>query len=175
MSATVALLRGVNVGGKHKLPMAELVALLQGLGCGDVRTYIQSGNALFAQPKNTVTTEQISEAIAARFGFDVPVVLRTQAELRAVLDACPFPVEGLDPKLLHVGFLTAEPAAERISALDPARWGPDELRVVGANAYLWYPSGSGRSKLTAPVVDRALGVTMTARNWRTVGELFARC
>ncbi len=166
----VALLRGINVGGANRLPMRELQALLGALGCREVRTYIQSGNAVFVAP-----TEQaaqlpglISEAIGARSGLAVPVVLRRAAELAAVAEDNPFLGAGADPCSLHVLFLAEAPDAAAVARLDPDRSPPDAFVVRGREVYLCCPDGLARSKLTNAYFDRALGTTSTGRNWRTV-------
>src|ERR1700677_3262694 len=106
----LALLRGINVGGKHKLPMKDLAALLEGLGCSRVRTYIQSGNAVFEAPAAVAAglPRGLHAAILKKAGFEAPVVLRSAAQIAAVLKANPFLAKNLDPEHLHVGFLAAK-------------------------------------------------------------------
>ncbi len=168
--AHVALLRGVNVGGKNILPMRDLAAMFESCGCADVRTYIQSGNVLFTADAALAARVPalIAKAIAARFRLDVPIVTRTAAELAAIVANNPFLVAGADPKTLHVVFLRDQPSAARVSGLDPDRSPPDEFRVRGREIYLCCPNGVGRSKLTAPYFDSQLATTCTARNWNTV-------
>jgi uncharacterized protein (DUF1697 family) len=170
-SLHVALLRGVNVAGKNTLPMADLVDLFEGAGCGDVETYIQSGNVLF-RAKNAVARRVpalISGAIADRFGYQVPVVMRSAAELYEIANGNPF--VGAEVKALHVAFLAKEPAADRIASLDPDRSPPDQFMVRGQEIYLCCPKGLGRSKLTNKYFDSKLGTTSTLRNWKTVLHL----
>lgn len=165
----VVLLRAVNVGGTGKLPMAELCSILEGLGCADVRTYIQSGNAVVRAPKRLAASlaERLGDAIEAARGFRPAVLVRSEAELRAVHAGQPF--AGVDAKTLHVAFLGAAPAAGR--ALDPARSPDDRFVLAGRELYLHYPNGAGRTKLDNAYLERALGTTSTVRNWRTVGAL----
>lgn len=170
---TIALLRGINVGGHHKVPMAELRALLAEIGCTDVKTYIQSGNAVFDAPDRPDLEAALAAGMTERFGFSVPVVLRSAEELVEIYANNPFPTDGVDPRWLHVGFLSAEPEAARVAELDPDHWAPDRFRIVGSNLYLHYPNGTARSKMNTTWFDRRLGVTMTMRNWRTVGKLVA--
>jgi uncharacterized protein (DUF1697 family) len=169
----VALLRGINVGGKNKLPMKELVALFEDIGCDEVRTYIQSGNVVFRTGVDRVSEVQdaVCEAIAARFGYRIPVLLRTAQELGNVVATNPFLVESPDPKHLHVGFLADTPSAERVQSLDPRRSDVDRFAVLGAEVYLHVPGGMGRTKLTTDYFDRRLGKVMTVRNWRSVQAL----
>jgi len=168
----VALLRGINVGGKHKLPMKELAGLFEAAGCSRVRTYIQSGNVVFDTPASaTKLSAEVERRIRERFGFEVPVVLRTAGAMRAVASANPFLGEGADEAHLHVGFLADRPTPEAVASLDPARSEIDSFRVVGSEVYLHTPGGMGRTKLTTDWFDRRLGTTMTVRNWRTVNKL----
>lgn len=172
MKTWIALLRGINVGGHNKIPMAELRKACADLGFEDVATYIQSGNAVFRAGESAATVAaKLREAIAERFGCDVPVVLRTVRDLERVAGANPFLAEGADIARLAVGFLLDEPAPSRLDDLPPQPPGPEEFRLVGGEVYLHYPDGMGKSKLTTAWFDRALGTTMTARNWRTVNKL----
>ncbi len=167
----IALLRGINVGGKRIVPMKALAGVLEKAGGRDVVTYIQSGNVVFTATRQKPDAESISRAIEAAFGFAVPVVVRTHAELVRCRDASPFAKRSQDPKHLHVSFLSAAPPPERIAALDPARSPGDELRVIGAELHLHLPNGVGKSKLTSDYLDRTLGVTGTFRNWATLAAL----
>lgn len=169
----VALLRGINVGGKHPVPMAELRGVFEGLGCEDVRTYIQSGNVVYraAEPLAPRVAGAAAKALARRYGFEVPVVTRSAAELAAVAEANPFLDRGAGPKALHVVFLADRPDPASVAALDPDRSPPDEFVVRGREIYLYLPNGAARSKLTNDWFDRSLRTTSTARNLRTVGKL----
>ena len=169
-SAHVALLRGINVGGKNKLPMADLRALFEALGCRSVATYIQSGNVVFAARAAVAKglAARAAAALADRFGLKVPVVLRSAAELRDASRGNPFADDG---DSLHVGFLADAPDPARLARLDPDRGKPDVFRVVGREVYLRFPGGVARSKLTAAYFDATLGTTITMRNWRTVTAL----
>jgi uncharacterized protein (DUF1697 family) len=169
----VALLRGINVGGKNRLPMKELAAMFRNLGCREVRTYIQSGNVVF-QAETALARRVpalIAVAISAAYGFNVPVVTRTAVELGDVASNNPFLKEGTDPKTLHVAFLMDQPGKPGIAALDPDRSPPDEYFVRGREIYLRCPNGVAGSKLTAQYFDSKLKTTSTARNWSTVLNL----
>jgi len=165
--------------------MAELRALCADeLGFSDVRTYIASGNLFFTSTRPAhEDAARLKAAIAARWGYDVPVVTRTLEELRAVRDANPFSDVPND-KWFHVTFLDRDPrvgvrgeadeaAAARVDELDPNRAPGDVFRVIGREVYLRYADGSGRSKLTLAWLERQLKVTGTARNWRTLNKLIA--
>jgi uncharacterized protein (DUF1697 family) len=169
----VALLRGINVGGKNRLPMAALVAAFTAAGCQDVRTYIQSGNVVFRARRGVVKglASQVESAISRSFGFRAPVVLRAADELLEVREGNPFLAEGEPPQALHVAFLADLPSPARVAALDPQRSPPDRFQVRGREVYLCCPQGMARTKLTTSWLDAALGTTATVRNWNTVCAL----
>lgn len=171
--AYVALLRGINVGGKNKLPMAGLVAIFVETGCADVQTYIQSGNVVFSATPSTAKRipQLVSKLIAERFGLRVPVVLRSADELRRVATGNPFLKSGTDTELLFVGFLADLPDQRRIAALDPGRSPGDSYKVRGREIYMCLPNGAARTKLTVGYFDSRLATTSTFRNWRTILKL----
>ncbi len=166
----VALLRGINLGGKNKLPMKELVALFDAAGCDDVVTYIQSGNVVFTASAATVKSlpDDIAAAIHKGHGLKVPVVLRSAAELDKVVKGNPFLKRGADAGHCHVAFLAAAPTRAQVAALDPQRSPGDDFVVAGRDVYLHLPNGVARSKLTNAWLDTKLKTVSTARNWRTV-------
>lgn len=166
----VALLRGINVGGKHLVPMKDLVALFAAAGATDVRTHVQSGNVVLrAKPAVAARlSRDVARAIEERFGFPVPVIVRTADEVRRVARANPFLKAGVALEMLHVGFLADLPARANAAALLARRAPPEDLRTLGREVYLHLPHGVGRTKLTSRVLDTTLGTTCTLRNWRTV-------
>lgn len=166
----VALLRGVNVGGKHKLPMANLVRVFQDAGCTNVRTYIQSGNVVFESPPTTIesVSSNIEETLLKKMGFNVPIVIRTAAELAEVARSNPFLSAVSDERLLYVVFLANKPSRAQIASLDPHRSPGDLFQVVGSEIYLHFPNGTSRSKLTVDYFDSKLDTISTMRNWRTL-------
>ena len=166
MTRCVLLLRGINVGRSHRIRMPELTALLERMGCTDVVTHLQSGNALVTSSLPGVELTARAEAALADAGVPVPVLVRTGAELDDIVRADPFAGRDLDPKLLHVGFLSGEPDAAAVAAVDHEGLLPEELVVRGRELYLWYAAGLQRSRLEQ--VIKGFGVTATARNWRTV-------
>ncbi|MEU5837630.1 DUF1697 domain-containing protein [Streptomyces diacarni] len=170
MTRYAALLRGVNVGGHNKVPMAELRTVMAELGWGDVRTYLQSGNAVFTADEED-PRPVLERAVAERFGVEVPALVRTGEELRAVAAACPLPVAELDPAKLLVLFIEEEPAADHFAALDADAFAPEEYRHVGRAVYCHFPHGMGRSKLVPALEGVRPRLTMTGRNWRTVQRL----
>jgi uncharacterized protein (DUF1697 family) len=172
-AAYVALLRGINVGGKNKLPMADLAAMFTGAGCDRVETYIQSGNVVFEAPQAIAegAAGLIERAITERFGYRIPLVMRTAGELAAVVRDNPLIERGAAPDVLHVVFLAGAPAASRVAALDPQRSPPDEMIARGREIYLSCPNGMGRTRITNAYLDATLATTSTVRNWRTVQKL----
>lgn len=146
----VALFRGINVGGRKKLAMADVRELLEALGHGDVETYLQSGNALFTRvgKDTSALAGEIEAAVKSRVGLELRVLVRTHAELAEVVAANPFREAEAEPSKLHVAFLSATPDPDRVATIDASRYHPDELQVGERVIYLWYPDGSGRSKLT---------------------------
>jgi uncharacterized protein (DUF1697 family) len=171
----VAFLRGINVGGKNMLPMKDLAAMFVAAGCEDVRTFIQSGNVVWTArpPIARKVPAAIEAAITRRFGYRIPVVMRTAAALSEVAHGNPFLKAGADPDTLHVGFLSLVPGAEQVAGLDPRRSPPDEFVVRGPDIYLRFPNGVGKTKFTNAYLDAKLRCTSTVRNWRTVLALVA--
>jgi uncharacterized protein (DUF1697 family) len=167
MNKYISLFRGMNVGG-NRVPMKELVALLESLGCRSVKTYIQSGNAIFESQVDAVTlSASINAEIRKRYSFEPEVLLLEPEEVRKAIQNNPFPEAGQDPRSLHLGFLTSAPAEVDMKALENLRSGTEQYRLIGNVFYLLAPEGVGRSKLAANA-ERVLGVPMTDRNWRTV-------
>ena len=183
MARWVLFLRGVNVGGSGALPMKELVALIENLGCKNVRTYIQSGNVVFTasgSADDTALADDLEKAIADELGVTCRVVVLTSAELARTVADNPFPDEP-DPKRLHAIFLTAPAGTEAQEHLAQVRdklggkIGRDEVQIIGRTVYLHTPDGFGRSEL-AKVLSRPRGPAEgTARNWATVTKLLSMC
>ena len=169
----VALLRGINVGGRNRLPMAELARSFEHAGCASVKTYIQSGNVVFvAAPAIALKArESVAAEVSARIGSDIPIVLRSVADLARVVEKNPFLAESQDTRALHVGFLADKPSQDRVSSLDPDRSPPDEFDVRGTEIYLRLPNGMSGTRFTASYVERVLATSATFRNWRTVETL----
>jgi uncharacterized protein (DUF1697 family) len=165
-----ALLRGINVGGKNALPMKDLAAMFSGVGCADVKTYIQSGNVVFSAPAPLAQRlpSLIAGQIEKKFKLEVPVLLRTHAELAAVARSNPFLTPGQEIERLMVMFLATSPAPSAVASLDPARSPPDEFALRGREIYMRCPNGFGKSKLSNAYFDSKLSTISTGRNWRTV-------
>ncbi len=165
---SIALLRGINLAAHKRMAMKDLVAVFEKCGCTDVTTYIQSGNVAFTAPVGGIDAAAIEARIAKRFGFEAPVVLRTAAELDAVIAANPYPKCDPERDRPHVSFLADEPLAEHVALLDPQRSPGDSFTVLGREIYLLFPTGLANNKLTSQYFDSRLKTTGTARNWRTV-------
>lgn len=186
MPTHVALLRGINVGGRNKVPMAELREVVTSLGYTDVATYIQSGNVVFTadEPDTAALAAALEKAIADALGVAPRVVVLTRDELAQVVRDNPYPDEA-NPKYVHAVFLTEAPGGdvvERVAAAErqvAEKGSRDTARVVGRTLFLHTPDGFGRSELatllartTDAKASRAAG---TARNWATVTKLLAMC
>ncbi|MEV7286220.1 DUF1697 domain-containing protein [Streptomyces sp. NPDC093252] len=170
-----ALLRGINVGGSRKLPMADLRTLMEGLGHLGVRTHLQSGQAVFTATRGDEDTlaAELAAAVEERFGFPVDILVRDHAYLRAVADACPYPAAELEPRQLHVTYFSAPVDDSRFTGLDRAVFLPEEFTLGDRALYLYAPEGLGRSKLAETLAKprHTKGLTATTRNWNTVVKL----
>jgi len=168
MTTFVALLRGINVGGNRKVAMADLRAIFLEAGCEGAQTYIQSGNVIFESPRTEEDLRlALERGIESATGFTVPVVMRTAAELAAVVEDNPFP--DADPARLVVAFLGAPPDPEVLKALESTAVGDEALVSRGRDLYLHLPGGFGRSRLAQSL--GTVAPATTARNWRTVTKL----
>lgn len=166
----VALLRGINLGSRRRVAMADLRAWLTDLGYTDVRTLLQSGNAVFRTNKRPATVrKEVEAALADGAGFTVDVVLRTAAELRAVVDADPFRDVVTDPTRYVVSFLDVPGTWPEI---DPAEYEPERVHLAEREAYFWLPGGQMKSRILAAFPTRK-GEVATVRNWNTVTKLLA--
>lgn len=168
------MLRGINLGPRRRVGMADLRSLFTGAGYGDVATYLQSGNLVLSSRAQPAFLERESaELISERFGFDVPVVIRTQDQLARVLAHDPLGHLADDPKRYQVSFLSQEPDAATVTRLRELAAESEAIAIEGREIYAWHPDGVARSKLWNALAGQRLGVTATARNWTTVGALLA--
>jgi uncharacterized protein (DUF1697 family) len=171
-NAYVALLRGINLGGR-RIPMPELAALFAKAGCTDARTYIASGNVIFRA--DAALAKKIPALIGAeikrRYGFDSPILVRSTKQMSTIAAGNPFLRRKCDPKWLHVVFLSGTPVPAAVAALDPQRSPGDEFVVKGGEIYLHLPNGAARSKLTNQYFDSTLKTVSSGRNWNTVTTL----
>lgn len=174
METFIVLLRGINVGGHHKLPMKSLKTLLEGLGLINVQTYIQSGNVVCQgeEADRAKLGQRITAAIEDSFGFAPQVFLLDLALLQAAIAANPFPEGEAEPKSLHLFFLDGVPKNPDLDALEDIKSENERFALIDQVFYLHAPDGIGRSKL-AERAGRGWDVSVTARNWRTVSTLLA--
>jgi uncharacterized protein (DUF1697 family) len=174
MGRYALLLRGVNVGTKNSLPMADLRSLLEECGCTEVSTYIQSGNAaLTTALTKTELTKSVGTALERRMRRPVATTVRTRKELERIVAGNPFEDVATTPRYLCVTFLSEPLAAEARAALDAADFGDELYHVSRHEIYTWHPRGQARSALAEALAKLPLRGTMTTRNWTTVLALHA--
>ena len=167
MNKYIILLRGINVSGKNKLPMQDLRELLDGLGYLNVQTYIQSGNIILdTHEKKAEVIIKIHEAILNRFGYDVPVIIKTVSEVRKVITEYPFPIE--NPKIVAFVFLNQKTTETEIDIKGILE---DEYHIDNDMVYIYCPTGFGKTKLSNNLFERKLKVTATTRNYNTTMKL----
>jgi uncharacterized protein (DUF1697 family) len=172
MGRQIVLLRGINLGAARRVAMADLRELLEGDGYEDVRTHLQSGNVLLSSPLSPRRLETaLARRLRERFGFEVPVLVRTRAELAKVVERDPLGAVATNGSRYMVSFLSKTPPAKVVRELEAADVAPERLVVAGRELYTWHPEGVQRSQLAKLVSDERLGVTSTARNWNTVTKL----
>jgi uncharacterized protein (DUF1697 family) len=169
MNIYIALFRGINVGGNNSLPMKELVALLEDIGARQVRTYIQSGNAVFRSKETDPSrlARQLSSEIKKRRGFEPHILVLDLAALDMAIAENPFPEAEAVPSSLHLGFLASVPRNPDLEKLNRIKKESERFHLSDKVFYLHAPEGVGRSRLAASA-EKLLGVPMTDRNWRTV-------
>ncbi len=172
MAVHVALLRGINLAGQRRVGMAQLRELLTQRGYEDIRTHLQSGNVVLRAPARAARLERdLAEAIEAQFGFAVPVIVRSPAQLDSVVADEPFGDAVTEPKLYQVSFLAGPAPAGTEQRLQGLAAGAERVKVRGAEIYAWHPDGIGRSKLATALGLPTMGVVTTTRNFRTVRAL----
>ena len=173
MPRYVALLRSVNVAGHGRLAMSDLRESFEGLGHGDVSTYIQTGNVLFSASSRSdaAVAAAIEARLADDFGNAPAVIVRTVADLARIGVSSPFAKAGADPKRHHVTFLATTPTKKALAALDIPPSGRDQLVIDGREVYVSTPDGYADTKYTGSFLERRLGVVSTTRNWNTVTKL----
>jgi len=174
MRTYIALFRGINVGGTNVLSMKDLVTLLESTGSQNVKTYIQSGNAVFQNKEENVSllSNKIRAAIKKNHGLEPQVILLKPEEIARAIEANPFPEAESEPKTLHVHFLASMPKNPDLGALESIKGDRELFALKDRVFYLHAPDGIGRSKLAANA-EKLLGVAITGRNWRTVCKVMA--
>lgn len=172
MTRYVALLRGINVGGNKRIAMADLRSLCEGLGFEHTCTLLQSGNVVLdASVSAPTVASRMSEAIEQQFGMEVRVVVRTAAELAAVVEHDPYSSIADPLKYYSVSFLESDPAPDALADIDPSEYAPEQFELHGRELYLWRPPGQIDSRLTKVLTDKRLGTAVTNRNWNTVTKI----
>ncbi len=175
MMTYISILRGINVGGAKKILMGDLKKLYEELGFNKVVTYIQSGNVIFQNAEvlsDEAAAGVITKAIYKKYGFEVPVLVRTQEEMETTQSNNPFPRDkNLDPEKMHVTFLAELPAKEYLDSIIKYHHSPDRFEIIGKDVFLYCPNGYGKTKLSNSFFENKLKVLATTRNWRTVNTL----
>ncbi len=175
MTKYISILRGINVGGKRKILMADLRELYKSLGFENIVTYIQSGNVIFESKKknaNNTFTKKIKEAIFEKYGFDVPVIIRSVEEIKNILKKNPFlKKEGVQIENLCVTFLSEVPSEENLEKIKTYDYSPDLFQIIEDNTFLFIEGKYHKSKLTNNFFEKKLKVSATTRNWKTVLKL----
>jgi uncharacterized protein (DUF1697 family) len=169
----IALLRGINVGGNHKLTMKELVRIFKECGAQNVETYIQSGNAVFDSEPDQATEicSKVERSIEEQFGFPAPIILRNSDQLHKITHSNPYLVDIQPEEILYVCLLRDNPTLDQIAKLDHVKFLPDKFELIGQEIYLRYDKGAGKTKLTNLYFDKCLSTISTMRNWRTICTL----
>ena len=172
MAVHIVLLRGINIGPRNRIAMPALREALEEAGFDNVRTYVQSGNVVLeSTAKPDEVQRKVEALIEKEFGLEIAVVVRTKAQLAAVVKKNPLGKVAKNPKTYQVTFLAKKLPAKAVSALEEAATQDEQLVVAGREVYAWHPEGVARSKLWAKLAGQGLGVTATSRNWTTVEAL----
>lgn len=174
METYLAILRGINVGGKNKIKMSDLVEKLQGSSLKELKTYIQSGNVIFKHPSVPANklADQISKLIEKEYGFDVPVIVLSLKNIQEIIAKNPFTQnDSKDEKSLHVTFLAENPDSVNFKKFDDYSDLPNEFAIAEKAVYLFCPNGYSKTKLTNQFFEKKLQVTATTRNWKTTLKL----
>lgn len=175
METKIAILRGINVGGKRKILMADLKKLMQDLGYHNIQTYIQSGNLIFNADdmhQNKKIAQEIETAIFKKFDFEVPVIVLSTDEIENAITKNPFYKADADINKLHLTFLNEVPDKEKQELVELFEYAPDSLKIIGQNAFIYCEDSYHKSKLTNDFFEKKLKVKATTRNWKTVLKLW---
>jgi uncharacterized protein (DUF1697 family) len=172
MEILISMLRGINVGGHNLIKMEALRELYGSLKFENPRSYVQSGNVVFGSKEKDLKkiARKIEDAIEREFGCRPDVILRTTEEMRDVIKRNPFKGDREAAKMV-VSFLASDPDKEAPEKIRAIKVGPEELILAGRELYMYYPDGMGKSKVTGAMLDKALKVRGTARNWNSVRKL----
>jgi uncharacterized protein (DUF1697 family) len=172
MNRKIGILRGINVGGKRKILMADLKSMCEELSLKNVTTYIQSGNLIFNSDKpNSELENDLERAIAEKYGFDVPVIVRTKKELENSINNNPFFDKDADIKQLHLTFLKEIPSKENLEKILTFNYDPDKFKIDSKDTFIFCSGKYHESKLTNNFFEKQLKIGATTRNWKTVMKL----
>ena len=172
MNKKIAILRGINVGGKRKILMADLKALCQKLGWTNVVTYIQSGNLIFdSEKQNSQLENTLEKAISSKYGFDVPVIIRNADELQTSIGNNSFAAGDTDITKLHLTFLKEKPSEENVEKIKTYNYEPDKFEIEEKHVFIYCAGKYHQTKLTNNFFENKLKVGATTRNWKTILKL----
>jgi uncharacterized protein (DUF1697 family) len=174
MKTYLSILRGINVGGKNTIKMADLRKCFENAGFKNVDIYIQSGNIVFQDKNHTdkQMKEKVEKIIKDHFRLTVPVLIRNEKDWKVVLENNPFlKMKDINHDKLHVTFLSDEPDSEYLGKIKDLKFDPDQFVISGRTVYLYCPEGYGNTKINNTFFEKKLNLTATTRNWRTVNEL----
>jgi uncharacterized protein (DUF1697 family) len=175
MNTKIAILRGINVGGKRKILMADLKVLLEELGYQNIQTYIQSGNLIFnadEKLQNKEMAKDIENDILKKFDFEVPVIVMSADEIERAIAKNPFYTADADINKLHLTFLNEVPAKDKQEHAESLDYAPDQFKIIGKNAFVYCEGSYHKSKLTNAFFEKKLNLKATTRNWKTVLKLW---
>jgi uncharacterized protein (DUF1697 family) len=179
MEIFISFLRGVNMTGHNIIKMTDLADLYRKLGFKDAETYIQSGNVIFSSDRGSKESElvlNIEKGILDKFNYIVPVMLRTNQELADLFNTNPFLEEpDFDPSKMAVIFLHEEPSDNQLQKVADVDYPPDKFKIIGREIFTYCPNGFGKTKIYTNFFEKKMGVTGTARNWKTVSTLLSLC
>jgi uncharacterized protein (DUF1697 family) len=170
----IALLRGINVGGKNKIKMIDLKAMFESLSFKNVKTYIQSGNIIFDYDATDTMklTNKIQEKISETFGFLVKTIIRSAEDFRNIANNNPFIKEpNIDLDKLYVTLMLEEPEQNTVLILDMKKEENEDFLIISKEIYLYCPNGYGETKLNNAMFEKKLNVSSTTRNWKTINNI----
>ncbi|WP_423817918.1 DUF1697 domain-containing protein [Salinimicrobium sp. TIG7-5_MAKvit] len=172
MNRKIAILRGINVGGKRKILMTDLKALCEQLGLEQIETYIQSGNLLFnSQLKNSKLEDLLEDAIQEKFEFEVPVIVRDSEELQTSIRKNPFYDKNTDINQLHLTFLKEKPSKENLEKTQSFNYDPDKFKIAEKEVFIFCEGKYHQTKLNNNFFEKKLKIGATTRNWKTILKL----
>ncbi len=174
MTTYIAILRGINVGGRRKILMADLSSLFQGLGFANIQTYIQSGNVVFetnSKADNVALSNRIEQSISKTFGFEVPVIIRTDDEIEQAISNNPFLINKAEVEGFFLTFLKDVPSSKKLESIKSFDFSPDKFEVIGKDIFGFCAGNYHKTKLSNQFFESKLKVSATTRIWKTANKL----